>query len=307
MLLQNGNEFRMYKSFLIAPILSLLLAAPSFSKDAISFPISKPLSRNVQKFTGVTMISQFIAAQAAQHVLHKKLGGHVKVRIRTWSLTDLIAGKVKSIDVKLKGCNYKGVPIGTAEISAHTPVWLRLRSEGDKKAGLREPLMLTAKVDFASQDVSDALAINSVASTLRGLRLDLPGLGEQQLQVLSPRVNLDSGKILVDATLVTAGAPKETGVVLHVVGTPALEGNDRVVLKDMQVNCPDIVEPEKFAAFVEQLLNPIVNFQRFDRSNFAMRLKVLDVTEKRVHAEGNILIAPRPPKKPFVAGEMPKK
>jgi hypothetical protein len=297
----------MYKNLLIAPLLSLLLAAPSFSKDTVTFPISKPISRNVQKFTGVTMISQFIAAQGAQHVLHRKLGGKVKVRIRTWSLTDLIAGKVKSIDVKLKGCTYKGMPIGTAEISAHTPVWLRLRSEGDDKAGLREPLLLTAKVDFASEDVSDALAINSIASAMRGLRLDLPGLGEQQLQVLSPRVNLDSGKIVVDATLVTAGAPKSTGVAMHVVGTPSLEGNDRIILKEMKVDCPDIVEPEKFALFVEQLLNPIVNFQRFDRANFAMRLNALDVTEKRVHAEGSILVAPRPHKKPFVTGEAPKK
>jgi len=301
----------MYKKLLIAPLLLLLLAASSFSnafsKDSVSFPISKPISRNIQKFTGVTIVSQFIAAQAAQHVLHRRLGGKVKVRIRTWALTDLLAGKVKSIDVKLKGCNYKGVPIGTAEIGAHAPVWLRLRSEGDNKAGLRVPLMLTAKVDFASEDVSDALAINSVASAMRGLRLDLPGLGEQQLQILAPRVNLDSGKIVVDATLVTKGAPKETGVAMHVVGTPTLEGNDRVVLKEMKVDCPDIVEPEKFAAFVEQLLNPIVNFHRFDRSNFAMRLNALDVTEKRVHAEGNIIIAPRPPKKPVVTGEATKK
>jgi hypothetical protein len=297
----------MYKHLLIAPILALALSLPGFAADTVTFPISKPISRNIQKFTGVTLVSQFIAAQAAQHVLHRKLGGKVKVRIRTWSLTDLAAGKVKSIDVKLKGCNYKGVPIGSAEIGAHAPVWLRLKSEGDDKAGLREPLLLSMKVDFASQDVSDALAINSIASTLRGLRLDLPGLGEQQLQVLAPRVNLDEGKIVVDATLVTKGAPKDTGVNLHVVGTPALEGNDRIVLKNMEVACPDIVEPEKFANFVEQLLNPIVNFQRFDRSNFAMRLTVLDVTEKRVHAEGNILVAPRPPKKPVTATETPKK
>jgi len=154
-------------------------------------------------------------------------------------------------------------------------------------------VLLAVKADLTQENVSHALSQGSVISSLRALKLDLPGLGEQQLQILKPQVTLGDHQVNVNGTLVTAGAAPESGVQLIVTGKPKLEGDDRIVLTDIVVNSPDIVEPEKFAKFVEELLNPLVNLHHFDRPNFALRLDSLSVADERLHAEGRLLIAPR--------------
>jgi hypothetical protein len=265
----------------------------------LPFPLSSSFSRGVQKVTGVTTVTQFVAGQVAQRVLQKKLGGQVKVKVRTWSLTDLLSGKIKSMEIKLKSSQYKSVPLGKIVISSDTPLWLRYRRENNDRAGLRTPILLKMKAHLTQDNVSDALAVQRVASSLRALKLDLPGLGEQQLQVLDPQVTMAENLITVKATLVTAGASRDTGVDLTVTGKPVLKGDDQIVLSDMAISCPDIVEPQKFARFVEDLLNPLINFHRFDRPNFALRLDSLTLADGGLDANGRILIAPKVP--PHVA------
>ncbi len=266
--------------------------------SSLPFKIGSPVSRNLQKFTGITALSQFVIAQGAQHALHHKLGGHVKVKIRSWSLTDLLSGKVKRFEVRIKDGEYKDVPLGKVEIASQTPIWLRLKKENDERAGLRAPVLLTLKADLSQNDVSKALTVGRVASSLRALKLDLPGLGEQQLEVLEPKVTMADGKIKVNGTLVTVGASPDTGVPITVVGTPKLEGDDRIVLKEMAVESTEIVEPEKFADFIEELLNPLVTLHRFDRATMALRLNSISVAGNAVHGEGRLLLAPRPSKSP---------
>jgi hypothetical protein len=260
----------------------------------LPFPISNGFSRGLQKVTGITAVTQIVVGQVAQRALKRRFGGQVKVKIRTWSLSDLIQGRVKSIEIKLRSGQYKRVPFGKIEISSGTPIWLRYRARHEKneRAGLRTPVLLAVKADLTQENVSHALSQDDVISSLRALKLDLPGLGEQQLQILKPQVTLGDNQVNVNGTLVTAGAAPESGVQLIVTGKPTLEGDDRIVLTDIVVNSPDIVEPGKFAEFVEELLNPLVNLHRFDRPNFALRLDSLSVADQRLHAEGRLLIAP---------------
>ena len=74
----------------------------------------------------------------------------------------------------------------------------------------------------------------AVTDSLRFLKIDLPGLGEQHLQVLKPTLNLDADKVILDTYLVTAGADRSSGIPLHVVARPALEQERFIMLKDMQ-------------------------------------------------------------------------
>jgi len=295
---------------LAVPIVLIVSGLPAFSQTnaqtgqvtqaaPLPFSLGSSFSRGVQKVTGITTVSQFVAGQVVQRVLQKKLGGHVKVKVRTWSLTDLISGKIKSLEIQLKSSQYQNVPLGKIVISSDTPVWLRYRRENNDRAGLRTPILLRMRAHLTQDNVSNALAVGRVASSLRALKLDLPGLGEQQLQVLDPQVSMAQNLITVKATLVTAGASRDTGVDLTVTGKPVLKGDDQILLSDMAIDCPDIIEPQKFAHFVEELLNPLVNFHRFDRPNFALRLDSLIVADGGVDAVGRILVAPKAP--PHVA------
>src|SRR5206468_926538 len=133
---------------------------------------------------------------------------------------------------------------------------------------------------------------------LRFLKLDLPGLGQQHLQVLQPKVDLSGNRVILDSFLVTAGALRETGIPLHVEATPKLEGERFVLLKDMQIQSKEIEDPEHFCAFTDELLNPLIDFSRMDRFTHAFRMSKLNVENERVNYAGNLLLAPKPSDKP---------
>lgn len=268
-------------------------ASSSPSTTDPPFPIGSKFSRTVQKVTGITFISDVIAGQAAKKVLQKKLGGKVKVKVKTFGLTDLVAGKVKSVSVSSDGGSIKNVPLGEIEMASATPIWYQYRRKEGKSRGLQTPILLNVKGNLSSHDVVVALGSERIARSMRGLKLDLPGLGDQQLQVVRPRVDIGEDELTVDAVLVTAGAAEETGVPIKIAGRPVLEG-DKIFLRGMKVESPDIVEPEKFSAFAEELLNPIVDFSRMDRKDHAFRLKELAVSKDVVHGGGQLLIAPKP-------------
>lgn len=274
------------------------------AEDAkLPFKIGSSASRAIQKVTGVTMLTQFVVGQVAGMVIHRKLGGKVKVKFRTWSLTDCLAGKIKSVDIRIKQCSYKGTKIGDVQVASATPIWVRYFKKAGNNAGLRTPILLSLTGKVTQEDVAKALKTEKVASSLRGLKLDLPGLGEQQLEVLNPVVSMSEDKVKINGTLVTARASEDTGVPLTISGKLSLKGDDRIVLENMVVDSAEILEPQKFAAFIEQLLNPLVNLQRFDRRNLAVRLNTLQLEDGFVQARGKVLVAPRqaPPATPELA------
>ena len=266
------------------------------------FPIGSKLSRGVQKYTGVTWLSEFVTGQVAKIIIHHKLGGKVKVRVKTYSLTDLIAGKLKVLDVRLDDSHVYGVGLGRIHASSSGPLWVAPLKKKDRRSGLQNPVVLKVEGELSQKDVTEALVSPEVAQQLRGLKLDLPGLGEQQLEVLKPVVSIKENLVRIEATLVTRGAAEETGVPLVITAKPVLKENTKIFLEDLTVDSDCIVEPEKFAAFIADLLNPIVDFGRYDRGDHAFRLTSFHIKDKVVTGDGNLLLVPRGYKPNSTAG-----
>lgn len=260
-----------------------------------AFPIGGKFSRTVQKVTGINWLSGVVVSQVAKLVLRNKLGGKVHVKIKTYSFTDLLAGKIKSADVSLSHCQLKGVPIGDVRVTTANPVWISfLKTHGQK--GLRSPVLMAVKAKLSQKDVCEALKSKKVTSSLRGLKLDLPGLGSQQLQIIKPKVELTDDLVKIEATLVTEGATEEAGVPITLRAKPKLVGNARIILTDLHVNSPEIIEPEKFAKFAEDLLNPIFDFAKLDRQDHAFRLVNMQIANGAAEGTGSLLLAPKPPR-----------
>ena len=129
---------------------------------------------------------------------------------------------------------------------------------------------------------------------MRGLKLDLPGLDDQQLSVLQPRVSIVDGKILLKAVLNVEGADPADGIPITIIAKPVLEGDSRIVMSELDVQGEGITDPEKFSEFAKQLLNPLVDLARLDRRDHAFRLTNITIDESGVAGDGKLLLAPRP-------------
>lgn len=257
------------------------------------FKVAGTVSRTLQTVTGLNLLASVVAGQAAKTVLKKKVGGNVKVKVKLYSFTDLLSGKVKSVDCSLAGSNIKGVSVGHVNASTNQPIWLDLHDK--RHIQLKTPVLVSVKAALTPAEISTALKSEKVANSLRGLNLDLPGLGAQQLQVVNPKVEFIEDNVCIQALLKAQGADDSTGVPLKITGKLKLKGDDRVEIADMKVEGTDIVEPEKFANFAEELLNPLIDLKRMDRKDHAFRLSSLDVGQNGLTGEGRLIIAPKNP------------
>ena len=293
---------RRAQRFLLMPLLASLAALstlagplPAGANPPPPFKIGSHFSRGLQKYTGINALTNFTASAIATLVVKHEVGGKVRVKVKTYSFTDLLAGKVRSIDVQVKDGKLNDAPVGDLHVYTATPVWFRYFKDKEGKPGVRIPALVTIDGNISEAELSTALASDEVASKIRMIKLDLPGVGKQQLQLLDPKVDFADGQVKVNTVLLTQGASRDTGVNLTVLGKPLLEGQGRIVLGDMQVSSPDIPNPEQFSEFSSKLLNPLVDFQRMDRRDHAFRMSKLTVGDKELDFSGNLILAPTTP------------
>jgi hypothetical protein len=255
-----------------------------------SFPISSKWSRSLQKYTGINLITEIAAARIAALCIKAKLGGHVKVSVHVYSFTDLLSGKVKSVAVKLSGSSYRGVPLGNVTLASTNPVWYHPFKSRKLQAGLQLPFL--AQLDGSVNNTCVAALLNGNAPLIsKAGKLQLPGMGEQQLVFIKPTAAIENGKVCIKSTVVTAGASPDTGVDLIVTGVPYLDGS-KIMLKDLCVTSADIIDPVTFSSFVEGVTNPLYNLARLDRRDHAFRLDTLTVEGSKVKYAGKLLVAP---------------
>jgi hypothetical protein len=266
------------------------------SKDAASAPpfkVSTGISHGIQKYSGLTWLSERAAGAAAGAYLSVKTHGRVSAKIRSYGLTDLLGGRFKSMDLTARGGEFRGVPFGNVHIACTTPFQLRYFKRKDQRAGLVAPILVAVDGDIDKAQLSRALKSPKVTDGLRFLKFDLPGLGAQRLSLLDPHVELLDDKIKVDSYMVTAGAPRETGIKLAVTGKVLLDRERYLRLRDMQVQSSDIDQPQNFGPFLEELFNPLVDFGRYDRNTHAFRLQKLEIGNQRVNYAGRLVLAPK--------------
>lgn len=268
--------------------------AASEPVEGANFKIAGKTSRALQRYTGLTWLADRVLGLGGWSAVKAALGGKARIKIRSYSFTDALSGKFRQVEVKLKGCHYKDIPLPELKMTTSTPLHV------NAKSGVLTPVMVQVSGEATEQEISRALKSPKVSSQLNFLRLDLPGLGDQHLQILEPTIEIVDSKVRINARLITAGAAPETGIKVDITARPVLKDERFIMLEDTKIQSPDIVEPEKFSKFAEDLLNPLIDFGRLDRTNRAFRLTELVTDKHKVRFAGKLLLAPKAVSPPSV-------
>lgn len=290
---------RLIAVLLCAPVISPAFARTESGGAAVNveqpppFKTAGKFSHMLQKYSGINFISNMVASASATAAASGYLHGRVKVKVKGYNLTDLLQGKVRSVDIRIGSGKAQGVPIGSLRLRTTTP--FQLNAPWKKgPTGLATPVLVAMDGQLDEKLVTRALRSKAVTENLRFLKLDLPGLGEQRLQILHPEVDVDGERINVKADLITAGGAPETGVKLDISARPAIEKERYVMLKDIRVKSDVIENQTAFADFIDELLNPFIDVGRMDRPTHAFRITSFSVKDERVHFAGRLLLAPKP-------------
>jgi hypothetical protein len=278
----------------IAALAAVLAIGTAVRAAKPPFPTAKKFSHALQTVTGINLVTGIVANHVASSVLEHKLGGKVHAKVKIYNMTDLLDGKVKSVEFTFKDPSLKGVQVGKLHVASNGPLWVCYRKHDGLKPGILSPVLFTLDGNVSQAQVAEALKSPKIESHLSALKLDLPGLGDQQLSFFEPHVALKDGKVNIDTTLITAGGSKDTGVPITLNATPFLSGDSQIRLKDLAVVSKDIEDPKEFAGFLTGLFNPLVNFARMDRLDHAFRLQNLVVKDNELDFNGRLLLAPKP-------------
>jgi hypothetical protein len=257
------------------------------------FKITGSFNRRIQEYSGVTASSEFLTNIILHTTLKKLFGGKIKIRVKTYSLTDLWHLKVKRARISLSGSHYKDIPLGKVEIESQTPFWFVF---AHRRLEVKNPSLFNFKMTINEKELDQILHSSKATNSLKALRLDLSSMGtgmdEQRIQMREPEVNIDDGRIMVRAKLATQDADPATSVLMTISGAPKLHENDKIFLEEIKIDSTDITDPEKFSKFVEALINPLINLHRFDKANFAIRLDDISVKSKALSVTGRLLLGP---------------
>lgn len=261
-----------------------------------SFKIAGSLSRRFQAYSGITGGSEILTDLILHHTLQRIFGGKIKVKVRTYSFTDLWHLKVKKAKISLTGSHYKDIPLGKVEVESVTPFWFGLKH---RHLQVKNLSLFKFKMTVSEKEFDQLLHSPKATNSLKALRLDLtsigPGMGEQKIQMQEPQVNIDNQAIMLKAKFATPGADPSTAVFMTIYGEPKLHGDNLVFLENIKIDSPDISEPEKFSKFVENLINPLIRLSRFDKTNFALRLDDISIKSKSLSVSGRIVVGPHAP------------
>ncbi len=278
------------KTILSLLLLTFLAAPKSVMAQAVNttdqLPLGNKFLRVVQTATGMNFLASFVASKVTGVVLSKKTGGRVKAKVGTYSLTDLAAGKVKSIKIAVTHPKLNGVELGEFQIKTQKPLWVGKRS-------LKQPNEMLVYFKFTQGQIQKILADERATAMLKGLKIDLPGLGAQEISVIDPSVVIGQDSLDIKVFLVTKGAERDTGVQLAIFGHPKLVEERKIIIDELKIESETIDEPLIFADFVSKLVNPIIDFARFDRTDHAFRLSVLTVNPGKIEGMGRLLLVPR--------------
>ncbi len=279
-------------SCLLALALAALLSTGSrASATNLPFSTAGSFSHNLQKYTGVTAAANFFTSTAIAAALKHKIKGQFKVKVQNYSLTDLLAGKIKKIDITVTGWQYRSMPIKSLSITTVTPVWIRL--DRHHRHVLLCPAMFAVSGAVSADNLETGLVNPVIATSLGSIKLNMPGLGRQQLILHTPQIAVHKDSVEIKTILASAGATTDKGVPMRLKGKPELIGGTKIYLRNLEIDSPDIPNPREFAAFASQIVNPIIDFSRLDRDTHAFRMETLAVADDEVRFSGNLLLAPK--------------
>ena len=169
--------------FTLALLVSLVLPVSSvMAGDKPPFDTAGGFSRFVQKASGFTWLTKTVANKAAKREIAKySYHDRLEIKIRPYSGTDLIKGKVKQVNIKAKNLrieeffNIRDVVVNS---NSETPPWVDLKS-GQVKTDVDGDFMIRLTDD----DLNAAFNSPQFKDLTKDIKIKIGTVGEQHLFV----------------------------------------------------------------------------------------------------------------------------
>jgi hypothetical protein len=239
--------------------------------------LSNPLSRGFQHITGLNALSAWIASRFVTQQIKSQFEGDIQTTVVPYSAGDLLSGKLHQLKIEGKNLVFrKYLPIQSLKVITreNTPIYV---SRDSKTPQLLKPVDVDIEVQITESDLNHFYQEQFHQGQYKQFKLNIPPLGEQTLDFISPEIKLVDNRIEVKGKLNMANSPLENAVPLFAQSELRFdEKNQAIALKNLNLNIEGLEDITDLTRRIEDHFGRVLKLSKIKLRGHQIKLSLQD-------------------------------
>jgi hypothetical protein len=279
------------KKIILLLSLLIIFITPSFAQcdyynmcSKKAYDLSSKGYQITSTFTGMTFLAEKIAQAIIKKEIKKITNGRLKVKIKSYSVKDLINGRFKYLE--LSGKNLKIDNAYLTSFEAKTLCDFNYIQLNKNSIKFQENMLLGFKIVISDKDLKKTMKSSGYLDTINKIKLSAMGITFLKLE--DADVQIKNNKLYF---LIKFNSPMSTKPIPIVVQSDLKIEEGKIVINKIHfVNLFTMIDFTKITSLLNKLnpLNFSVNILKNDNSE--LNIKKVNIIADKIFIEGNIFI-----------------
>lgn len=284
-------------NYIIIPALIISLISPlaAYSAQQIyscpgkPYPVSNSVTRGIQRFLGLNLLATKAVELGIQNQLKNTAKGDFDVKIKTYSAMDLLAGKLKGVEVKAKNINADDIYVSSAEVKSLCDF---IYIDYKKNPGVPlVPVLVGFKGAVTEKDLNKTLSSETYKNKLQGLKIKIYGNEATLVDFYNTKADIVNNKISLLSDIHLAGMPESMRVPVKITAGLKLIDN-KIRLTDIQMTAKSIATDFGVIGKLIELQKPVLfDLNSLEKNGMRVDLKDLIIKDNQINIQGTAWMA----------------
>ena len=262
-----------------------------------NIPVVTGFLYELQRYSGFNIFINFLAETAVKTILKLKMHARdINCNLEIYSGWDLIKKKAKSFYLSAKDLYIKNIPIEYFEITALDPIYFKKNLKHKNKIVF--PVNISGKVIIDPASIIEIIDSMAKSKTnAHEVELPLPPFGKTKvlLQNLMVQIN-ENGFVQSDLNAVSVINPEAEPLKAMFSGQVVIS-DKKLIVNNLGCEIEDIFTKDSevsmsFCEAVSDLINPVVNFHKYEKRGITIDNVNLIFPENKVGLKINLMLSP---------------
>ena len=260
----------LFAFFVNMPLKAQELLQEQSIESQLEIPVANNFFYNLQKYTGLNFLFDFLTEKTMKTVIKLKTkASDISIDLQIYSAWDLLRKKAKSLAVKANELYVKDIPVESFELLTKDPIYF-------KKKKVVFPLRIDTKVRVDLNRISEILnSLPKWKKVFGELELPIPPFGSTKVTVTNVEIKInENGSIQSSLMLQSLVNPNSEPLEVQFTGNLVLR-EKKIIVDNLQSEVEGIFTKDSdigmsFSKFLEDLINPIFNFHKYEKNGLTI-------------------------------------
>ena len=262
-----------------------------------SIPVVSGFLYGLQRYSGFNVFVHFFAETAIKTMVKLKTHARdIDCNLEIFSGWDLIKKKVKSFHLDAKDLYVKNVPVEYLEITVPDPIYFRKNLK--KKNKIVFPVNISSKVIINPTSVIEMVdSMAKLKTNAHEIELPLPPFGKTKVLLQDLMIQISENGFLQSTLNAVSVINPDSEPLKAMFSGNIVISDKRLIVSDLQCEIEDIFTKDSdvsmsFCEAVADLINPVVNFHKYEKRGITIDNVALTFPENKLVLKINLMLSP---------------